>query len=130
MSAKQGRILYGEANAQVLSSQKGLFEKAGYQVETAVGREAISNAMKRPDFALVILGHTLTRDDRHHLPYMAKKSNPAIRVLVLHSSGKHHEVDLAIDSRDGDVAVLQAVAQLLAAPSREKATLRPAMAFA
>jgi hypothetical protein len=61
---------------------------------------------------------------------MAKKSNPAIRVLVLHSSGKHPKVDFAMDSRDGDANLLRAVAQLLAVPNREKAPLRAAVAFA
>lgn len=130
MRNKLGKILYGEANAQVLSAQKGLFEKAGYAVETAIGRGAITEAMKRSQYALVILGHTLTKDDRHHLPYMAKKSNPDIRVLVLHSSGKHPEVDIALDSRQGDAAVLRAVAELLAEPARERVPLRAAVAFA
>ena len=130
MSVKLGKILYGEANEQVLSTHQGLFEKAGYVVETAIGREAIAAAMKGSEYALVILGHTLTKDDRHHLPYMAKKSNPATRVLVLHSSGKHPQVDMAIDSRNGDVAVLKAVAKLLAVPNSERTPLRAALAFA
>jgi len=130
MSSKLAKILYGEANAQVSSTQIKLFEKAGYVVESAIGREAIADAVKRSAFALVILGHTLSKDDRHHLPYMAKKSHPATRVLVLHSSGKHPKVDIAIDSRDGEGAVLKAVAQLLAAQDREPVPLRAAVAFA
>lgn len=111
--SKLGRILYGEANAEVLSAQVSLFERAGYVVVTAVGRKEIENAIRHSDFGLVILGHTLTRDDRHHLPYMAKKVHPATRVLVLHASGKHPGVDMAIDSRTGDTAVLTAVAALM-----------------
>jgi hypothetical protein len=45
---------------------------------------------------------------------MAKKANPNTRVLVIHASGKHHEVDLAIDSRqDGDRLLLESLAELL-----------------
>jgi hypothetical protein len=62
----------------------------------------------------VILGHTLTRNDRHHLPYMAKKADETTRVLVLHASGHHHAVDKSLDSRDGENAVLDAIAELLA----------------
>lgn len=113
MNGKLGRILYGEANAEVLGAQIKLFERAGYVVVTAVGRKEIESAIKHSDFALLILGHTLTRDDRHHLPYMAKKQNPSTRVLVMHASGKHPEVDMAIDSRTGDDAVLTAVAALV-----------------
>ena len=130
MSAKLAKILYGESNEQVSSTQMKQFEQAGYTVEFAIGRDAIANAVKRSAFDLVILGHTLTKDDRHHLPYMAKKANPATRVLVLHSSGKHPAVDLAIDSRDSEHAVLKAVAQLLAAREPEKRPLRAAVAFA
>lgn len=130
MGTKQGKILYGEANAQVLSTQTKMFEKAGYKVETAIGREAIDCAVKRSGFDLVILGHTLNKDDRHHLPYMAKKSNPDVRVLVLHSSGKHPAVDIAIDSRDGEAAVFRAVAELLALGERQTVPLRAAVAFA
>lgn len=115
MNSKLAKILYGEANSQVLSTQVCMFEKAGYVVVPAVGGDAIEDAIKQAAFDLVILGHSLTKDDRHHLPYMAKKFNPGTRVLVLHASGKHPKVDLAIDSRRGEGAVLEAVAQLLAA---------------
>jgi DNA-binding NtrC family response regulator len=116
MKPKQARILYGEADAKVLASQSKFFEKAGYTVTTALGRKAIQDAALQGDFELVILGHTLSKDDRHHLPYMATKRNPETRVLVLHASGKHPEVDIAIDSRAGDAHVLEAVAQLVDAP--------------
>lgn len=114
MASRKATILYGEANGQVLSAQLAMFEKAGYVVVPAPGREAIAGAIVHAAFDVVILGHTLTRDDRHHLAYMAKKFNAATRVLVLHASGKHPKVDLAIDSRRGEGAVLEAVAQLLA----------------
>jgi DNA-binding NtrC family response regulator len=107
------RVLYGENDAEVLNSQSRLFERAGYTVEQALGRKAVQDALKRATFDVVVLGHTLSRDDRHHLPYMAKKSSEATRVLVLHASGRHHAVDLAIDSRDGDTAVLDALRHLM-----------------
>ena len=115
------RILYGEADARVLSAQKNTFEKAGYVVVTAVGRKEIEAALKHSAFGVVVLGHTLTRDDRHHLPYMAKKSDPATQVLVLHASGKHPQVDMAIDSRTGEHAILAAVSHLIKAREEERA---------
>ncbi len=119
MNSKLAKILYGEADAQVLSAQLPTFTKAGYSIVPAVGAKAIEEAVKHAAFDLVILGHSLTKDERHHLPYMAKKSHPGTRVLVLHASGKHPKVDLAIDSRRGEGAVLNAVAQLLAAQDFE-----------
>ncbi len=93
------KVLYGELNEEVLSAQAGSLQKAGYQVQTAVGRTGVLDALKRESFELVILGATLTRDDRHHLPYMAKKAHAGTRVLVLHTDGSRHPyVDGNIDT--------------------------------
>lgn len=108
------KILYGENEPEVLAAEAARFKKAGYAVMTATGRKEIEAALARERFDLVILGHTLTRNDRHHLPYMAKKADETTRVLVLHASGHHHAVDKSLDSRDGENAVLDAIAELLA----------------
>jgi len=105
----QGRILYAENDANVMLSQSKAFALAGYIVERAIGRAATEQALRQGHYDAIVLGHTLTKDDRHHLPYMAKKSNSHIVVLVLHASGKHPAVDVAIDSRQGDEAVLDAL---------------------
>jgi DNA-binding NtrC family response regulator len=109
-----GKILYGENDPDVLASEAGKFKKAGYAVMQATGRKEIEAALAREGFDLVILGHTLNKNDRHHLPYMAKKSDEATRVLILHASGHHHAVDKSLDSRQGEKAVLDAIAELLA----------------
>lgn len=109
----KAKILYGEGDVQALKTHTAVMEKTGYSVKTVVGRRAIEEAVRQEKFDIVVLGHTLTRDDRHHLPYMAKKANSLSRVLVIHASGKHHEVDAAIDSRDGDRVLLEALAGLL-----------------
>jgi DNA-binding NtrC family response regulator len=111
-AASHGNILYGENEEQVLKVQSKLFEKAGYKVETSIGRKAVEQALRQGHFDVVVLGHTLNKDDRHHLPYMAKKTNSDTQVLVLHASGKHPAVDRAIDSREGDEAVLKALGTL------------------
>lgn len=108
-----GNILYGESDAAVLASESKVFEQAGYAVSRAQGRAAIEQALKTGHYDLVVLGHTLSKDDRHHLPYMAKKSGRDTQVLVLHASGKHPAVDIAIDSREGHHVVLKAAASLM-----------------
>ena len=113
MNAKP-TILYGESNAQIMAEQIKTFEKAGYPIATALGRAAIEQALKSNSYALVILGHTLNKDDRHHLPYMVKKANALTRILVLHASCKHPKVDIAIDSRYGEQTVLLAIRTLMA----------------
>ena len=112
-AGSQGKILYAENDSKELSAQSKIFEQNGYAVERALGRTATEQALRSKQYDAIVLGHTLTKDDRHHLPYMAKKSNPHIAVLVLHASGKHPAVDFAIDSRDGDDAVLEALESVI-----------------
>ena len=95
----QLKILYGEGDAEVLASQAVSIQKAGHQVETAVGRKGIDSAVRSGKFDLVILGPTLTKNDRHHLPYIIKKAQSATRVLVMHTDGERHPaVDANIDT--------------------------------
>src|SRR5436853_175579 len=109
----KAKILYGEGDSESLKPHLSILEKAGYSVKTVVGRRAIEEAVRQDKFDVLVLGHTLTRDDRHHLPYMVKKANSLTRVLVVHASGKHPEVDVAIDSRDGERVLLEALSGLL-----------------
>jgi DNA-binding NtrC family response regulator len=111
--AAQGKILYGENDASVLAARAKIFEKAGYTVVTATGRAGVQQALQNGTYDVVVLGHTLTKDDRHHLPYMAKKLGRETQVLVLHASGKHPAVDIAMDSRDGEREVLAALSSLV-----------------
>lgn len=98
-SSFQLKILYGEGDSQVLVSQAAAVQQAGHQVEMAVGRKAIVEAANQGAFDLVILGPTLTRNDRHHLPYVIKKAQAAARVLVMHTDGERHPaVDANLDT--------------------------------
>jgi len=99
--AKAGklRILYGEGDAEVLAAQASTMEKAGHSVHSAVGRKAVEETLRKSTFDLVVLGPTLSRNDRHHLPYMVKKANPETSVLVMHADGSRHPyVDACTDT--------------------------------
>ncbi len=109
-------VLYCEADATVLSTQTKLFTKAGYAVVPILGRAAMEEAVKAGGFDIAVLGHTLSRDDRHHLPYMVKKANRQARVVVLHASGRHPQVDVAVDDRCSERILLEAIAQAAAQP--------------
>ncbi|MBZ5682264.1 MAG: hypothetical protein LAO24_19395 [Acidobacteriia bacterium] len=84
------KILYSEGDAEVLAPQAASIEKAGHAVQQALGRKAVQEALDKGTFDLVVLGPTLSRNDRHHLPYMVKKANAATSVLVLHADGSRH----------------------------------------
>ena len=93
------KVLYGELNEETLAAQAESLQKAGYEVQPSVGRKGLQEALKSGPFDLVILGPTLTRDDRHHLPYMVKKTSKQTKVLVMHTDGSRHPyVDGNIDT--------------------------------
>jgi DNA-binding NtrC family response regulator len=93
------KILYGEGDAEAQAAPAAAFEKAGHTVQQAVGRKAVEAAVSKSGFDLVILGPTLSRNDRHHLPYMVKKAHSEISVLVMHADGSRHPyVDACTDT--------------------------------
>jgi len=99
MAKAKLRILYGEIDGDVLSAQAAAFEKAGHTVQKATGRKEVDQALKKSTYELVVLGSTLTRNDRHHLPYMVKKASAETSVLVLHADGSRHPyVDACVDT--------------------------------
>lgn len=111
-------ILYGEGDQEVVTEQAGSMQKAGHQVTTAVGRKEIEAQLKKGSFDLVILGPTLSRNDRHHLPYMVKKAHEGLRVLVLHADGgRHPYVDAATDTGRSIEQILETIASMMAQQS-------------
>ena len=107
------KILYGESEEETLATQSALMKKAGHHVTTAVGRHGVQDALRRDAFDLVILGSTLTKDDRHHLPYMVKKAHEGTKVLIMHAASRHHEVDATIDAGTSMQLVLEKIARVI-----------------
>lgn len=83
-------ILYGEGDVEAQGLTAEAFEKAGHTVEKAIGRKAVEAALGKGSFDLLVLGPTLSRNDRHHLPYAAKKAQAGVSVLVMHADGSRH----------------------------------------
>jgi len=109
------KILYGEGDSEVLASQAASMEKAGHHVTQLEGRKVVESALKQDAFDLVILGPTLSRNDRHHLPYMVKKSHEGTRVLVMHADGgRHPYVDKATDTGRSIESILETIASMMA----------------
>ncbi|MGD1081041.1 MAG: hypothetical protein ABR881_22200 [Candidatus Sulfotelmatobacter sp.] len=99
MAKSKLKILYGEGDEDVLKAQAATMEKAGHTVQQAVGRKAVDEAIRKSSFDLVVLGATLTRNDRHHLPYLVKKVSTETKVLVMHADGSRHPyVDACTDT--------------------------------
>jgi DNA-binding NtrC family response regulator len=109
------KILYGEGDTDVLTSQAEAMQKAGHHVTTAIGRKGVEEMLQKDAFDLVVLGPTLSRNDRHHLPYMVKKVREGTRVLVMHSDGgRHPYVDKATDTGRSIESILETIASMMA----------------
>jgi len=110
MAKSKLRILYGEGDEDVLKAQAAEMEKAGHTVQQALGRKAVDETIRKNSFDLVVLGASLTRNDRHHLPYMIRKVSTETKVLVLHADGtRHHYVDAVCDTGSSMEAVLNRI---------------------
>jgi DNA-binding NtrC family response regulator len=104
------RILYGEGETETLASQTAAMENAGHTVQQTIGRKGVEDALKKSTFDLLVLGPTLSRNDRHHLPYMAKKAHGEISVLVMHADGSRHPyVDACTDTGASMESVLKRI---------------------
>jgi DNA-binding NtrC family response regulator len=115
-------ILYGEGDSEVLAAQTVTIQQAGYRVTQAEGRQQVQDALRRETFDLVILGPTLTKNDRHHLPYMVKKANQQTLVLVTHTDGEgHHAVDATLETGRSMNALLEKIASLYPQQATAKA---------
>ena len=112
-SSSKLRILYAEGDSEVLASQSVTIEKAGYNVTQAEGRKQVQDILRQEKFDLVILGPTLTKNDRHHLAYMVKKAQPETRLLVTHTDGEGHPaVDATLETGRSMNALLEKIASL------------------
>jgi DNA-binding NtrC family response regulator len=112
------KILYCESDETILSAQAAEIAKAGHQVTSALNRQGVLEALRREallhkTFDLVILGGTLSKDDRHHLPYMVRKSHAGSKILVMHAGAHHHEVDAAVDPTLSMPRILEKIAALV-----------------
>jgi len=116
------KILYGEGDTEVLAKQAVTIEQAGYYVTQAVGRQQVQEALRREVFDLVLLGPTLTKNDRHHLPYMVKKAHQQTQVLVMHTDGEgHHAVDATLETGRSINALLEKIALMYPEAATAKA---------
>jgi len=107
------KILYAESDEATLAAQAVAMRNAGHCVTTALHRQGAQEALHRDAFDLVILGSTLSKDDRHHLPYMVKKAHAGTKVLVMHAGTHHHEVDAAVDPNISMNRILEKIAGLI-----------------
>jgi DNA-binding NtrC family response regulator len=112
-STSKLKILYAEDDQELLAAQSVTIEKAGHQVSQAESRQQVLDLVTREPFDLVILGPTLSKNDRHHLAYMVKKAKSGVRVLVMHTDGEGHPaVDATLETGRSINALLEKIAAM------------------
>ena len=78
------------------------------------GARPVEAALKQGNYDLVVLGSTMTRDDRHHLPYMVKKAHQGLRAPALHADGgRHPYVDGNVDTGSNMATMLDKIAEMM-----------------
>jgi CheY-like chemotaxis protein len=91
-----------------------LFQQAGYTAQAAALIDAVGR-MKAIRFSVLVMDHTLSKDERQTLVRLARQLSPQIKAVAFHSSAGDCGADLAMDSREGVKAILQRVAALVEA---------------
>ena len=63
----------------------------------------------------------MTKNDRHHLPYMVKKANQETLVLVTHTDGEgHHAVDATLETGRSINALLEKIGSMYPQQVRQR----------
>lgn len=121
-TGSSAKVLYCEGDSELLEAQSGAIQKAGYQVETASDRKSVIAALGKGNYGMVVLGATLSKNDRHHLAYMVKKASQSTRVLVLHTDGERHPaVDANLDTGCSLESILTKITSMMPAASMTRA---------
>jgi hypothetical protein len=96
-------ILLVEKDAPLLESEKMLYESRGYKVLAARTRVQAEKTLGAQWADVIVLGHSLSWNDREVLIAKSRLISPDTRILVIHASGAFQPVppDAAIDSREG-----------------------------
>lgn len=89
-----------------------LFYSAGY-LSHSVEVQQVPSTLKGTAFDVVVLDHTLSKEERKATVRHVRKFSPKARALAMHYSAKDCGADMVIDSRDGAKEILEAVERLM-----------------
>jgi DNA-binding response OmpR family regulator len=107
------KVLLASRDTTLRATQEEIFRKAGYPLYSVTTPQDVERVLGSVIFRLVILDHTLTREERCDLVGVVRRLAPRTFVVVLHASGQDCGADLALDSRLGVETVLRQVSHLL-----------------
>jgi DNA-binding response OmpR family regulator len=94
-----------------------IFLSEHYAVKSVRLRE-LENTLKRIKFDVVLMDHTLNRQERKSAVRLVRQAAPAARIVALHARAHDCGADVVMDSREGVAAILDAVGELAHAKQR------------
>jgi len=102
---------------RTLSTTRGMIlAAAGYEVRSALGLETALAQIDRRDFDLIIMGHSIPREDQSKILRQVRKSTKA-PILVLWKVGPEKRLDTAdyqLEASEGPLALLNTVRRIFA----------------
>jgi hypothetical protein len=87
-----------------------IFLSARYAVRS-VDVSNLDSALQRVKFHMVLIDHTLTELERKATVRLVRLRAPGARIVALHASAGDCGADVAMDSRDGAAAIIEAIAK-------------------
>jgi len=90
-----------------------LFNRAGYEAETAEIDDSVE-LLKTVKAGVLLIDHTLSKEQRHWLVHLARKLSSNTRIVALHSAARDCGADLVMDSREGPDAIVAGIQALIA----------------
>lgn len=110
-------VLVVSAELSIRQTRVLLLEEAGHTPQVAESCAQAQEVLQLAKFDLVMLDHTLSKDDRIDFIQSMRKMGSITRVLLLHKSAADCGADLHLDSREGPDALIAAIDSILKRPS-------------
>lgn len=110
-------VLVVSVESSIRQTRVLLLEKAGHTPQVAESCAQAKEVLQLTKFDLVILDHTLNKDDRIDLIQFIRQIGGTTRILLLHKRGADCGADLFLDSREGPDALMAAIDSIIKRPS-------------
>ena len=93
-----------------------LLRSDGYQVVTADGLAAVEKTCRQVSFDLVIIGHSIPRNDQVEMSAIVRQDCPGVPVLLILRSElepRPADIENTVNAQDGPGGLLRAVNSIL-----------------
>lgn len=108
------RILSVSYDESLLSTRQLILQHAGYEVTSALGFTDALEHCKKGEFDLVLIGHSIPREDKQTLVKVTRMVSQAPVLSILRpTSAPLAEADYSVQSADGPEALVAAVDKAL-----------------